>query len=434
MNILKKNVGWIVLIVLCLVPLVMWWPLIPMSLRFRKPVNTLTTITQISGLIGMVMFAYSLILSARIKIFEKLFGGLNRVYLAHHQIGGIAFILIMLHPLSVLAAYAPISLDLAIRYIIPSSDWANNFGLLAFVLLMAALVITYYTKLPYEIWRWTHKVLGISLAIGVLHTLQVSSDIKRNAPLRYYYLALIGIALVLFLYRSVLSRLLVKKYRYKVKSVTSPVANVVAIEFSPLAKPMTYEAGQFVFLQLKDKTVGMESHPFSIASAPTSTDLRIVIKSLGNYTAKLTAIQPGTEALIEGPFGRFNYTHYQFTNQIWVAGGIGITPFLSMAQSLQDPNYSVTLFYSVITEAELIYREIFEQIAANNPNFKFYPFISEKQKRITGDFVIEQAGYDITKTDFLVCGPPPMMKSLREQIHNRGVSYGRIHTEEFTMN
>ncbi|MBI5465867.1 MAG: ferric reductase, partial [Candidatus Kerfeldbacteria bacterium] len=96
---IKNNLGWLIIIFLSLLPIVFWYFLKPISTRFISSTTTLTSLGQITGLVGMAMFALTLILSARLKFLENYFGGLNRVYVAHHIFGSIAFILLLFHPL-----------------------------------------------------------------------------------------------------------------------------------------------------------------------------------------------------------------------------------------------------------------------------------------------------------------------------------------------
>ena len=411
----------------------MWAQLTPLWIRFRRPINTYTSLAQLSSLTGLVMFCYSVFLSARFKFFERLFGAMNRVYIAHHIIGGLAFILLMAHPLLISASFLTIKSHKAVEYLLPGADWSINFALLALSLMIAQLTFTFYAKLPYQLWRWTHKLLGVSLTFAVLHILLVESDIKRTPMLRNYYLVLTGLALVIFVYRSLLGRLLVGKYGYVVSQVFYPAANVVSLTMAPVSKPMQYEAGQFVFLELGDKATGGESHPFSIASAPEDPELTIIAKSLGNYTRKMPMISVGSPAKVEGPFGGFNFRRFRYTDQIWVAGGIGITPFLSMARSFKDSDYRIVLFYSVMDSSELLFLNNLQMIAEQYPSFRLVPFISKEKGHITAEYTMQISGFDIRQIEVLVCGPPPMMKSLRKQYHSLGLTYFRIHTEEFTM-
>ncbi len=99
MSRIKNNLGWVIFLALSLIPIVFWYLLKPINARFISLTTSLTSLGQITALVGMTMFSLTLILSARLKFLENYFGGLNRVYVTHHIFGSIAFILLLFHPL-----------------------------------------------------------------------------------------------------------------------------------------------------------------------------------------------------------------------------------------------------------------------------------------------------------------------------------------------
>ena len=103
----------------------------------------------------------------------------------------------------------------------------------------------------------------------------------------------------------------------------------------------------------KDGIIG-ETHPFSIASSPSEDKVRMYIKSLGDFTTSLKNLKVGAIAEIEGAYGKFTYTNFGTAPQIWIAGGIGVTPFLSMARSYDSLSPAVDFVYSVVSRTELL--------------------------------------------------------------------------------
>jgi hypothetical protein len=132
--------------------------------------SALTSIGQLTALVGMIVFAWSLILSTRIKLFEDYFKGMNGVYIAHHLLGGISFILLMIHPISLALTYLPISYRATALFLLPHEDWTVNLGIASLLCMMALLILTYYVEIPYHFWKFTHKFLGLAFFIGGLHS------------------------------------------------------------------------------------------------------------------------------------------------------------------------------------------------------------------------------------------------------------------------
>lgn len=383
-----------------------------------------------AGIIGLVLFSLAIFLSARLRFTEKLFGGLNRVYIAHHLIGGSAFLFLLVHPMLTAGAFLPTSTKLALAQIIPSGNWPADFGISALALLMTLLIFTYFINLPYQWWRLTHKFMGLALFLGGLHALYMPSDISQVPFLTDYFIILTGGSLILYLYRTVFGRWLVKRYAYKVASVTNLNKVVVSIGMTPMQKNMPYLPGQFIFVSFTHPDFE-ETHPFSMSSAPNNPQLVFAAKASGDWTNKLSTLPINTLAKVEGPFGYFTYSRYTNHKQIWVAGGIGVTPFYSMARTLL-PEYDVYLYYALSDESEAVLMDELNAIAKDHNNFHVLPWYSKSQGRISAE-KIATTHEPITFWDIFVCGPPPMMTSLKKQFKVLGLKGSQIHSEEFKI-
>ncbi len=150
---------------------------------------------------------------------------------------------------------------------------------------------------------------------------------------------------------------------------------------------------------------------------------------------KLKFLSVGSVARIEGPFGSFSYLKAKNDRQIWVAGGIGVTPFLNMARNLivnKRDDLHIDFYYTTKTENEIVFRDEFERAAAVCPRFRFIPFAAEQYGFLTAE-VIRKVSGDLSATDIFVCGPPPMMQSLKTQLRAAHVPKYAIHMEEFKL-
>lgn len=411
---------------LSLLTIVFWavakWPV---STYFSDTYTIYLSIGQITGLLGICLYSIELVLSARLKFMEGMFGGLNQIYKRHHQIGGVSFILMMIHPISLLISRTTISLDYARNLFIPGTDFNIDLGIIALLTLMSLLIITFYTKLPYQIWKLTHKFTGGVFLIAVFHSFLIPSTISQDKPLFYYMLFIVSLGILAFLYRTLLFRLFVKQFKYKVSKVKKLTDKVLQITLTPSGSDIIdYAAGQFIFVGFKSQKVTDEVHPFSIASANTS-DIVIISKVEGDYTKKLMDLENGSEALVEGAFGRFSYHFYPNPRQIWVAGGIGITPFIGMAEGLKnDKNYKVDLYYCL--------KDVTEKLGIPVTSVNIKTFYSKTMGHLTANYIKENSP-DFEKADFFVCGPPILMKTIREQLVKLGIRNSKIHTEEFAF-
>lgn len=205
-----------------------------------------------------------------------------------------------------------------------------------------------------------------------------------------------------------------------------------AITVKAKDKVMNFEPGQFAFIGFEKKGF-REKHPFTIASTKGKT-IRFVIKNLGDFTSKLSELTVGTITEIEGPYGMSTLSELTSESQIWVAGGIGVTPFLAYAQELKrnPTTQKITMYYSVKEDSELVLKEEFEQLAQVMDSFTFVPFVSNKQGRLTLD-IIEKNVPILTSTQLAVCGPLPLMQAIKEQALGKGMSINNIKMEEFAL-
>ena len=454
---LQNIVGWAITALLCLVPLFIWIGIMPLSNRFSSVAMTLGSIGKITGFIGLVMYALNLVYATRLKFLENWFGGLNRVYIAHHILGGLALIFLVFHPLLLVSKIAFTSVREAALFFLPHGltpvgaffdanndfhyevlqQWAILFGSIALFGMVILLVLTFFVKLPYRLWLFTHKFLGLAFFFAGLHVIFISSDTSQSPTLKWYLIIMCAIGIIAFVYKTLLGRILIRKYQYYVDTVEVVGGSVTQLVMSPVKQRMMYKPGQFVFIRFLFSGVDditTEWHPFSVSSSPKDDFLRLSVKALGDYTGALVNLKHGAIAEIEGAYGKFSYTNYSNYQQIWVAGGIGVTPFLSMARSLPTDNpYKIDLYYSVKTRSELIDVDVLAEISQlQGDNFRIIPFVAVESGFITADFVSKTSN-GLKGKEIFICGPPGMMKAMRQQMKVLGVSNANIHSEEFSM-
>ncbi len=449
--------GWGVTIAACVIPVVLWLRIHPLA-TIQGYTGIMLSLGRVTGLVGFVMYSLNLVYSTRWRFLERFFGGLNRVYIAHHLLGGLALILLSFHPVFLALRYIFTSFKQAALLMLPNGltplsalfdpsaeshalvleQWAIFFGLIAFWAMVVLLLVTFFIKLPYRIWLLSHKFLGAAFFFAGLHVLFITSDTTTHPELMAYMLGATGLGLYAFAYKTLFGPIIIKRQPYLVNLVKSLPGSVYQITLTPQQKALSFHPGQFVFVRFlgAQKTgISQEWHPFSISSGPDDTNLQLSVKALGDYTSKLGALPVGTKAQVEGAYGRFSFVHYRNPLQVWVAGGIGVTPFLSMARRLPQIDYRIDLYYSVKTASELIDADVLEQIASQTGGrFRVIQFVSDQQNGafLDANFIEKTTG-PLSKFEVYVCGPPPMMAAMRRQFRGKGVPNARIHTEEFAM-
>lgn len=390
---------------------------------------------QISGLIAMTMFALTFILSTRLKFIEDIFGGLDKAYIIHAIFGGTAFILAMFHPIFLVLKYIPADIRLAASYLLPSSHWSVNFGIIALLGMVLLLYFTFYTKMRYNYWKISHKFFGFFFIIAALHIFLIT-DLSQDYIFKGYYIyativSIIGFAG--FFYSLFIKNKLIRKAIYKIETIKQKNGQVHDIIMTPVFKPIKYKSGQFIFIQFFNKHLSREPHPFSIASRSDYEKIRVVIKNLGDYTSKLNMLKPGNRVSIEGPYGRFNHERND-RDQIWIAAGIGITPFIGMAEDVHHNKIKgkIDLYYSVRQQEDFISLDFFKKVQIDKKNFNLIPWITSKKGRITANN-IKNISKNFKNKEFYMCGPQPFKDDIRKGLIKHGVSKKNIFEEEFSF-
>jgi predicted ferric reductase len=358
------------------------------------------------------------------------------MYRLHHRLGQTAFVLLLIHPVAHALRFVPERFDRALLFLFPTHEkLAVNLGAYAFWGLLPLMVLTLFVKIPYDKWKISHKFLGLVLIIGTIHMLTVQSTpgrtvtVLQNPLLRYYMLGLAALGVISFCYKLIVLPLLSRRCMYTVEAVRRLSGEVLQIELSPRRRRVTFTSGQFVFVTFYQEGLSREAHPFTICTVPEQKDVEITVKALGDFTNTLhRQLQSGAGAKVEGPYGRFDY-RMGSPRQIWIAAGVGVTPFLSWARHIeqaQNSTYQARFYYCVHSRSDAVQFQEFERIAAMRVNLQVALVCSEEQ----GHLRAADIG-SLDDKDIFMCGPKSFTTDLQRQFVQLGVAGDRIHFEDF---
>ena len=218
---------------------------------------------------------------------------------------------------------------------------------------------------------------------------------------------------------------------------TAERGDIIEIELTRVRprRQLWHRPGQFIYISFDADSVSAEPHPFSVSSPPGEPHLRISVKELGDWTSELGALEGGERARIWGPYGKFgdHATADPELAPVLIAGGIGVTPFLSMVadeQFLHETDQTTYLIYSVERADEAIYHDDIESLHLDR--FVYVPHCSDDEGFLDAKAIAGKVGGLDGKT-FLVCGPAPMMESITEDLREHGVDIERNATEDFSV-
>ncbi len=439
-----------------LIPVVLWWRAAPFDIRFLDTSTTLSTLAVLFGLLGITSYAINILISARLRPVSDLFGGVDHMYTAHRANGRIAFLLLVAHAgLIVASRWVSGQLETLID---PGLGWAAPLGVLSLLLMAAALYLTLYRRLGHETFVYVQRSLGLVFLLASLHVFLTPGTKAVSPALTIYLVVLVGAAVVAFGYRSIFGNVLVRRHNYVVADVRPIDPQVVEITMSPTGTPLRFTPGQFVYVtfysdafnaqfhpfsitpegstaivSVRPGDVRNQFHPFSITAGAGERNLRVAVKAVGDYTTAMRQLDVGAAARAEGPYGFFSYVNVDNTKQIWAAGGIGITPFLSMARSLApDGPHEIDLYFGAKTLQASYFLDELMALSDRIAGLRVIAYPEDQLGHLSADVIASSSG-GLDDKDIFICGPPIMIDVLTSQLHAKGVPSSRVHFERFAF-
>jgi len=359
--------------------------------------------SQYLGAAAILAMAQSHIISTRTRWVERLYGPMDQAYVLHKWLGIGALIAILLHD-SIGAEIKALGLGT------PLSNFAEDLGEQSLNGLLILIAITLMTFIPYRIWYWTHRAMGVCFVIGVVHYALILKPFSVFDPLGLYVLGFCLIGTLSYVY-TLLPRRWRPSHSYRIESIEK-TGHACAITMQPEGHPIRHRAGQFAFFTFNASGLA-ETHPFSISSAPRADgSIRISVAKLGDYTTRLgRGIEVGTTVQVQGPYGRF-FPSRSKKSQVWIAGGIGITPFLAWLEALDTVGPSVDLVYTFRGSLNAPHLTQVKQMTAGMDRVKLHLFDTSTGPRVCENELAKII--DLKKSKVSFCGPVALREKLKE--------------------
>jgi predicted ferric reductase len=408
----------------------------------EEAVNLLAKIADAIGLLAFGILCLQFVLASRLPWMERPFG-LDRLIHFHRRMGVTAATLLVAHPVLMTLSGEP---ELLTKLSVP---WQVQFGRLAVLVLFATVLVSLRRtalRIPYERWRFWHNVAAVLvLGLAFTHSFFVKDGIHRLVG-RVFWIVLVAIALLAWSYRHLREWHLHHGGRYRVAQVAHEANNTwtLVLKAEKGHRIPRHLPGQFAFIKMVEGHGAGEEHPFTIASSPEQGELFFTIRTSGDFTSSIQELKAATKVSVHGPFGRFSASLYpEEKNLMFIAGGVGITPFLSMIRSMHHTGNwrPVTLLYACRTEADLLVREELSAIEESpNARLRLVHVLSSPGKtwhglcgHVKGDLIRQHLAASLETQGFYVCGPPAMVKAVAQVLRQMGIPSHRIHSEKFAL-
>ncbi len=392
------------------------------------------------GSVAITLMAWSFALAVRLRFLEPFFGGLDSMYRVHRWAGSLAAVAMFLHT----------SIEPEIEGGIAGArkafaDAAEDLAGVGEIMIYGLIVLSIFRLFPYRWWRLTHKLFGIPFAFACAHFFTAEKPYANFSGWGIYFAAVMLGGLAAYGWRVVGRDMLLRGAPYEVDQARSD-GKTLELVLRPRSRPMTYRAGQFAVIKV-EKAGLSEPHVFTIASSPTSGVLRFYIRDLGDWTKRIqTELTAGTKVLVEGPYGRFAPGHDSGGPTLWVAGGVGITPFLSAIDSRSKSDTSpaavvsepatlvsepATLIYCVRTREDAVAIDELDR-AHEEGHIRLIVVESSQGRRLDRSMLAEHFGpRGLNGYHVAVCGPASLVATVTAAARSLGA--GDIETEHFDI-
>lgn len=407
---------------------------------------------QYSGILAVGAMSLCMVLSVRLVWLENLLGGLDKGYRLHKWLGITALVTALAHFWFTKGTKWMVGWGWLTRperrkrgggtdadgieqWLGSMRGIAEDIGEWAFYIALVLMVIALIKRIPYHWFAKLHTWLAAAYLALVFHAVVLMKFAYWKQPVGWLTAVLlaggtVSALLVLFKRHGAARRSL-----GTVSAVEAyPPMNAFAVDITA-PQWQGHQPGQFAFIRHLGGKEG--AHPFTVAStwdAQTGI-LRFIIKNLGDYTARTADIfQTGDTVALEGPYGRFTFDGETGT-QIWVAGGIGITPFLARLDEMQysgdGKNKNVHLFYSYRESDPAFLEPLRRKAQAAGVNLHLWP--SAQKGRLNAEALHAAAAESLPQCSVWFCGGTDFGITLKKGLVKLGLPEKRFHQELFEM-
>jgi predicted ferric reductase len=393
------------------------------------------------GFAGLAMLGLQFGITARFGRIAAPYG--LDIMLQFHRLISLVAGAVLIGHLVVLFVVRPETIGLLNVLDAPWRARAGVASMLLLIILVAASLWRERLRISYENWRRTHGVLAVTaIALGLGHVIGVGHYLVFGWKLAFW-LAITAIAFALLLYIRAIKPFLLLRRPWRVSRVAPQRGDAWSLVLEPVGHDgFSFQPGQFCWLTLGTSPFAIREHPFSISSsARKEGTIELTIKALGDFTSTIRDVPAGTRAYLDGPYGAFTPNRKDAPAYVMIAGGIGITPIMSILRTFADdgdPRH-VQLIYSAGSWEEITFRDELEELSHRLDLEVHYVLRDppDDWAGLTGyvdhDLLRDLVEYDVQHVSFFICGPPPLMSEVERSLEQLGVPLWNIRLERFNL-
>jgi predicted ferric reductase len=393
------------------------------------------------GYSGLAMMGLQFGLTGRFRFVTSPWGE-DVIYHFHRQISLIAVALVVPHPI-ILFILRPGRISMLNFF---QTTWRVRFGTGSLYLLIILVAMSLWRtklKLRYEAWHLSHIVLAVAaIATGLLHMIGFGRFLVDPRK-QVLWIGLVVFWIGLLLYVRIVRPLFMLRWPYLVADVRKERGDTWTLVMQPDGHSgLRFSPGQFAWLTIWGSPFKITGHPFSFSSSAALADGRIemAIRNLGDFTSRISKVPMGKRVYLDGPYGAFTVGEPGHTN-VLIAGGIGITPMMSMMRTFADrgDRRSIILLYGNRDWESITFREELETLKARLSLTVVHVLQdlpagwTEERGFITAEILKRHVPPPYFDHEYFICGPDAMMYTIESALKSLGVPLSRYHSERYSF-
>ncbi len=399
-------------------------------------------VSMVIGYSALAVFGLQFVLTARFKRATAPFG-IDLIYALHRYLAIAALLFVIAH-VAILAWRHPAALGVADPLRAPWHMSAGRLALLIFALVVLSSLLRKRLRWSYESWRlWHGLAASAALLLAIAHA-EGAGHFLNTPWKRWAWGGLAAVWILAIVHVRLLRPWRVARRPWAIESLERLAGRMWKLRLRPVGHPGLgdFQPGQFAWLSFGHHPVKLREHPFSIASAPGDPGLEFAIKELGDFTARIGELPPDCRVYVDGPYGAFTIDrHPQARGFVFLAGGAGIAPILSMLRAMdrRGDRRPAVLFYgnrsrsrtAFLEELETLQRRLALRVVlvlhAPEPDWEGERGLIDEEV-LRRHLVADSEGWHA-----FVCGPKPMLALGERSLHRLGFPLRTIHSEIFDL-
>ncbi|MHB1518224.1 MAG: ferredoxin reductase family protein [Acidimicrobiales bacterium] len=392
-------------------------------------------IGSFTGLVGTYLALLMVLLVSRIPAVEHVLGqdGLVRW---HKRLAPWPLSLIGLHAIFITIGYAQSAKagvwhELGTLVATYPDMLAATVGLGLMALAGITSIRAIRSRLRRETWWVIHLYLYLAIALSFAHVLALGPSFVGHPFARVVWTlawlatagSVIGFRFVVPLVRSLRYRLVVREVRSEAPGVVSVVCSGRHLE------RLAISGGQFFEWRFLTRGLWWQAHPYSVSALPRPPYLRLTVKTVGDHSAAVARLSPGTRIVVEGPYGAFTRHRQRQRTVALIAGGIGLTALRSLLEDLA-PRTAPQVVVRVSKPEDLVFRSEITELARRRKG-TVHEVVGERDRVRFDGPTLRSMVPDIANRDVFICGPEQFVHQAVAIAHQLGVRPEAIHYEVF---